>query len=100
MNAAVKMSQGSRQDGNAESVQLAAELVHDFNNILNVIGGYLELMQENSDAPDAIARYLAKARQAVANGSSMTSMVASQLHARVPAKTAETPPAKASDQHE
>jgi signal transduction histidine kinase len=89
MNAAAKMSTSAKQGANADKFQLAAEIVHDFNNILNVISGYLELMQENSSTPEAITRYLAKARQAVANGSSMTSQLASQLHARIPAKAAD-----------
>jgi len=97
MKAAAKMSQTPDQAPPADNGQLAAELVHNFNNILNVIGGYLELMNENSHAPEAIARYLAKARQAVANGSSMTSLVAAQLPARVPTKTAPMAPTRSAE---
>ena len=81
MKAASQLSQRVMQNTNSDAARrLAAELVHDFNNILNVISGYLQLMQENPNSPDRMAAYLAKAQKVVQESSSMTSeLLASNL---------------------
>jgi len=73
MNPALNLSQGVAQVRSSEALLLAAGLAHDFNNILNVIDGYLQLIQENPDSSDLVAKYLMKARKAVEGGSFLTS---------------------------
>ena len=74
MKAVSQLSQRVQQNtDNDVARRLAADLIHDFNNILNVIGGYLQLMQDNTQSPELAASYLAKARIAVEKGSAATS---------------------------
>ena len=92
MNAAAKLSQRVSQADSDEAVRLAVDLVHDFNNILNVIGGYLQLIEENPQSPALVASYLAKARTAVKDSSEMTSkLLSARLKTRPPSSPANSP---------
>jgi len=88
MKAGAKMSECVNNAVSSEASRLPAELLHDFNNLLHVIGGYIQLTQENSNTPELRAFYLARAWKAVKDGSSMTARLAYKLNANFPAKEA------------
>ena len=60
-------------DAGEAARQLAVHVAHDFNNVLGVVSGYLQLMEESLHSPERLAAYLEKAQAAIQDGGSLTS---------------------------
>lgn len=79
--------------------QLAADFAHDFNNILNVVGGYLQLIQESPDEPERVACYLQRAQKAIEGASSITlQLLAFSKQSGPSMPPVSSPPAQGSEQ--
>ena len=52
--------------------QLTGGVAHDFNNLLTVILGNLELLQEATEADDALRAYVDGATEAAKHGGALT----------------------------